>query len=188
MVTAIEFDKNRRQPPNANGATPSKSARPESPPAGTDQPAKPRAESPAAGTPGGADAQTAGAEDAAVLDTNNRQNFKGHETLDANPTNGDGSSPDAPLSRSQARQMVQMLKLFADETRLCILSRLMLGESNVQSLCKHLGQTQPAVSHHLAMLKEAGMIAMRRSGKHNYYRLDASPTDGLLLALRPLMQ
>jgi ArsR family transcriptional regulator len=34
-----------------------------------------------------------------------------------------------------------------------------------------LDQSQPAVSHHLALLRMAGVIACRRDGKHNFYRL-----------------
>jgi ArsR family transcriptional regulator len=34
-----------------------------------------------------------------------------------------------------------------------------------------LKQSQPAVSHHLALLRLAGLIEMRRDGKHNFYRL-----------------
>lgn len=94
----------------------------------------------------------------------------------------------SPLTRDEATELVHELKLFADETRLQILSRLMVeGESNVQDLCRHLGQTQPAVSHHLAMLKEAGILRMRRSGKHNIYRLVVVPGQRLSSVLGPLM-
>jgi len=36
-------------------------------------------------------------------------------------------------------------------------------------LCDYLGQSQPAVSHHLALLRRAQMIDCRRDGKHNFY-------------------
>ena len=66
--------------------------------------------------------------------------------------------------------LVLFFKLFADETRLQILHFLMQqDELNVRTLCEMLGQSQPAVSHHLAMLRVAGLIACRREGKHNYY-------------------
>ena len=45
-------------------------------------------------------------------------------------------------------------------------------ELHVQRICTMLGQTQPAVSHHLALMRTAGMVTMRRDGKHNFYRLD----------------
>jgi DNA-binding transcriptional ArsR family regulator len=44
-------------------------------------------------------------------------------------------------------------------------------ELNVRTLCKLLKQSQPAVSHHLALLKDAGVIECRRDGKHNFYHL-----------------
>jgi ArsR family transcriptional regulator len=44
-------------------------------------------------------------------------------------------------------------------------------ELNVRTLCRLLDQSQPAVSHHLAMLKDAGLIECRRDGKHNFYRI-----------------
>ena len=98
-----------------------------------------------------------------------------------------GDNDVCALSGYETEQIVQLLKLFADETRIRILSHLMrLGEANVQTLCRHLSQTQPAVSHHLALLKDAGMLQMRRSGKHNFYRIDDSPRERLWTALEPL--
>jgi ArsR family transcriptional regulator len=43
------------------------------------------------------------------------------------------------------------------------------GELHVSALCERLGQSQPAVSHHLALLRVAGLIHSRRDGKHNFY-------------------
>ena len=68
--------------------------------------------------------------------------------------------------------LVDWFKLLADETRLrivCIL--LQEHELNVRTLCGLLGQSQPAVSHHLALLRTAGVIECRRDGKHNFYHL-----------------
>jgi ArsR family transcriptional regulator len=68
--------------------------------------------------------------------------------------------------------LVLLFKLFADETRLRILLYLMQhGELNVRTLCQMLGQSQPAVSHHLALLRVNGLIESRRDGKHNFYRV-----------------
>jgi ArsR family transcriptional regulator len=62
--------------------------------------------------------------------------------------------------------------LLADETRLRILHFLMQQpELNVRTLCELLAQSQPAVSHHLALLRVAGLIESRRDGKHNFYRI-----------------
>ncbi len=68
--------------------------------------------------------------------------------------------------------LVLLFKLFADETRLRILVYLMQhGELNVRTLCEMLGQSQPAVSHHLALLRANRLIESRRDGKHNFYRV-----------------
>ncbi len=68
--------------------------------------------------------------------------------------------------------LVLLFKLFADETRLRILLYLMQhGELNVRTLCEMLGQSQPAVSHHLALLRVNRLIESRRDGKHNFYRV-----------------
>lgn len=87
--------------------------------------------------------------------------------------NGHGGVPDlATFSGETTRELVQIFKLLADETRLRILHYLMQREElNVGMFVRLLGQTQPAVSHHLALLREAGVIECRRDGKHNFYRL-----------------
>jgi len=78
----------------------------------------------------------------------------------------------ATLGEDTARNLVQLFKLLADETRLRIMYYLMQeDELNVRTFCHLLHQSQPAVSHHLALLRAAGVIELRRDGKHNYYHL-----------------
>jgi DNA-binding transcriptional ArsR family regulator len=78
----------------------------------------------------------------------------------------------SPLPSATSRDLVQLFKLLGDETRVRVLHYLMQREElNVRTLCKLLGQSQPAVSHHLALLREDGIIACRRDGKHNYYHI-----------------
>lgn len=79
------------------------------------------------------------------------------------------------LPNGAASEMVQLFKLLADETRLQILNYLVQrNELNVGALCTLLNQSQPAVSHHLALLRVNGLLDMRREGKHNFYRLAPS--------------
>ena len=76
------------------------------------------------------------------------------------------------LDDDVAEDLVQCFKLFADDTRLRILHYLMQHkEMHVRALCTLLKQSQPAVSHHLALLRVAGFIDSRRDGKHNFYHL-----------------
>ncbi len=70
------------------------------------------------------------------------------------------------------RDLVQIFKLLSDETRLRVLMYLYReGELHVSALCERLQQSQPAVSHHLALLRVAGLIGCRRDGKHNFYSI-----------------
>ena len=74
------------------------------------------------------------------------------------------------LTAELEKDLVQVFKLLSDETRLRILMYLArAGELHVTALCDKLDQSQPAVSHHLALLRVAGLIEARRDGKHNFY-------------------
>jgi DNA-binding transcriptional ArsR family regulator len=64
-----------------------------------------------------------------------------------------------------------LFTLLSDRTRLRILYHLsQADELHVGALCDLLEQRQPAVSHHLALLRDAGLVCSRRDGKHNFYR------------------
>ena len=77
--------------------------------------------------------------------------------------------------------LAQVFKLLADESRLKILLALAQdGELHVTALCELLGQTQPAVSHHLTLLRMSGLVGYRRDGKHNYYRIESGLVGELL--------
>jgi DNA-binding transcriptional ArsR family regulator len=71
----------------------------------------------------------------------------------------------------QARRASILLKHVSDPTRLQVILILADGERHVGALCEQLNQSQPAVSHHLALLRHGGIIAPRRQGKNNYYSL-----------------
>jgi ArsR family transcriptional regulator len=78
------------------------------------------------------------------------------------------------LSDQLEKDLVQVFKLLSDETRLRVLMYLAReGELHVTALCEKLDQSQPAVSHHLALLRVAGLIEARRDGKHNFYSVRA---------------
>jgi DNA-binding transcriptional ArsR family regulator len=78
------------------------------------------------------------------------------------------------LSDQLEKDLVQVFKLLSDETRLRILMYLLReDELHVTALCERLQQSQPAVSHHLALLRVAGLIEARRDGKHNFYSIRA---------------
>jgi DNA-binding transcriptional ArsR family regulator len=59
----------------------------------------------------------------------------------------------------------------ADPTRRGILARLALGEATVMELAKPFEMTQPAISQHLKVLEEAGLIVQRVDGTKRPRRL-----------------
>ena len=71
----------------------------------------------------------------------------------------------------KARRASILLKHVSDPTRLQVILILSEGERHVGALCAQLSQSQPAVSHHLALLRHGGIIAPRRQGKNNFYSL-----------------
>ena len=72
----------------------------------------------------------------------------------------------------------------ASRTRRRILDALLRGERSVGELVRVARVSQPAVSQHLAVLREAGLVEERRDGRFRYYRLDARPLAEVLGWLR----
>jgi DNA-binding transcriptional ArsR family regulator len=68
------------------------------------------------------------------------------------------------------------LDALGDGTRREILERLRQGPRAVGDLASELPVSRPAVSQHLRVLKEAGLVTERRNGTRRLYRVD---TDGL---------
>src|SRR5215217_194801 len=94
-------------------------------------------------------------------------------TTSKSSTSAKSSKSAAPARPSaEIRRVADLLKQVSDPTRLQVLMLLNEKERNVSELCADLGtQSQPAVSHHLALLRHGRLIEPRRSGKHNYYYL-----------------
>ncbi|MBL8064582.1 MAG: ArsR family transcriptional regulator [Chthonomonadaceae bacterium] len=67
----------------------------------------------------------------------------------------------------------------ADPTRRAILSRLKEGEATVLELAKPFAMSQPAVSRHLRVLEEAGLISRRIEGSKRPCRLQSEPLEAL---------
>ncbi len=94
-------------------------------------------------------------------------------TTKTSSTKSAASKPAPPPRPSpEIRRVADLLKQVSDPTRLQVLMLLNDKERNVSELCADLGtQSQPAVSHHLALLRHGRLIEPRRSGKHNFYGL-----------------
>ena len=98
--------------------------------------------------------------------------------------NGQAAGGVPEVSEQAIRELAQVFKLLSDETRLRILFYLAQNnELHVTDLCSRLGQSQPAVSHHLALLRVSGLIESRREGKHNFYSVRTDHFGELLVNL-----
>jgi ArsR family transcriptional regulator, arsenate/arsenite/antimonite-responsive transcriptional repressor len=76
--------------------------------------------------------------------------------------------------------MTDLFDVLADETRRDIVTLLHRASSDdnemsVGELVDALGITQPTVSKHLKVLREAGVVRVREDGQHRFYRLDKTP-------------
>ena len=67
----------------------------------------------------------------------------------------------------------------ADPTRRAILAKLALGEATVMELAKPFKMTQPAISQHLKVLEEAGLIVGRIDGSRRPRRLAKAGIDAM---------
>lgn len=56
-----------------------------------------------------------------------------------------------------------------------ILDLLRDGERSVGDLVSHFSVSQPAISQHLRVLRDVGLVTTRREGRQRFYRLDARP-------------
>ncbi len=82
--------------------------------------------------------------------------------------------------------MADIFDVIADGTRRDILQFLLdrsssgeHGGTSVSHIVANLGVSQPTVSKHLKVLREAGLVSAREEGQHRYYRLSPEPLDAV---------
>ncbi len=77
--------------------------------------------------------------------------------------------------------MDQIFKCLSAPIRRKILILLRQGELNATQIADNFDVSKPTISHHLSMLKEADLIAVRREGNTLYYSIKTSVVEDLLL-------
>jgi ArsR family transcriptional regulator len=93
-----------------------------------------------------------------------------------------------PLSAVQAGELARLFKAMADPVRLRLLSLIASHESGEACVCELNGVfdlTGPTISHHLKVLREAGLISGERRGTWVYYRVEPHALRGLSDVLGP---
>ena len=106
------------------------------------------------------------------------------------PPSGSGCCPplaSAPLTREAADDVARMFKAMGDPVRLRLLSLIASAgsETCVCDLNDAFDLTQPTISHHLKVLREAGLIDGDRRGTWIYYRAVPRALAAAAAALAP---
>ncbi|TNY35920.1 ArsR/SmtB family transcription factor [Thermomonospora catenispora] len=94
----------------------------------------------------------------------------------------------APLSEEEAGELAPLFKAIADPVRLRLLSLIAChrdGEVCVCELTDAFELTAPTISHHLKVLKQAGLVDSERRGTWVYYRIDPRLLERLSTILHP---
>jgi DNA-binding transcriptional ArsR family regulator len=71
------------------------------------------------------------------------------------------------------------ISALADPTRRAVFERLRAGPVSVGEIARELPVSRPAVSQHLRVLKEAGLVTERKDGTRRLYRLDPDGLEAL---------
>ena len=78
----------------------------------------------------------------------------------------------SPMPREEAERLAATFKALADPTRVAIVNRLSTGtDVCVCDLTDAFALSQPTISHHLGVLRAAGLIEGEKKGTWSYYRL-----------------
>jgi DNA-binding transcriptional ArsR family regulator len=90
-------------------------------------------------------------------------------------------SPEA--MQAQAAEAAALLKAMANPQRLKVLCLLLGGEKSVGDLNRDIDLSQSALSQHLAVLREHGLVSTRRHAQTIYYALSAGPVEAIIAIL-----
>jgi ArsR family transcriptional regulator, arsenate/arsenite/antimonite-responsive transcriptional repressor len=115
--------------------------------------------------------------------------FGFHPNPNPNPVPDSDPEADVPLPRDDAVRMTTVLKAIAHPARLQLISIVQAGEHGeacVSDMTAPLRLSQPAVSHHLKILVEAGLMRRVRRGNWAWYSFVPTSLEAILEALKLL--
>jgi ArsR family transcriptional regulator len=96
----------------------------------------------------------------------------------------------APLDENHADHIATTLRAMGDATRVKLMHRMVSAAPDGVCVCDltaPLGISQPSVSYHLRILRQAGLVARRQEGTFAYYSVVPGALDAMDALLRPLM-
>src|SRR5690606_11232409 len=88
------------------------------------------------------------------------------------------------MSNNEFQTLLRFFKALGDESRLKIVGILAQEERSVDELAAMLNLKEPTVSHHLAKLREIGLVSMTPEGNRRRYKLE---TGGLRLLSKEIL-
>jgi len=87
----------------------------------------------------------------------------------------------------EVNELSETLRVISDPNRLRILCALFSGEKCVCEIEEGLAVSQPLASHHLGVLREAGLVEVRKEGTWSYYSLDKNAIRNLNHVFREIL-
>lgn len=90
---------------------------------------------------------------------------------------------DPGAMREHAHEATRLLKALANDRRLLVLCLLSQGERSVGELNEQLAISQSALSQHLAVLRDDGLVRTRREAQTIYYALVDGPAQRIIATL-----
>lgn len=92
-----------------------------------------------------------------------------------------------PMERGEAAGLAELFQALGDPTRLRILSALDMACVPVGAIVAATGLRQPAVSHHLRVLRDRGLVRAERRGAYIYYCASSEALRPAIGAARVLL-
>lgn len=93
---------------------------------------------------------------------------------------------DPGAMREHASEATRLLKALANDRRLMVLCLLSEGERSVGELNEQLAISQSALSQHLALLRDDGLVTTRREAQTIYYTLAEGPAQRIIATLHDI--
>ncbi|GLY49927.1 metalloregulator ArsR/SmtB family transcription factor [Lentzea sp. NBRC 102530] len=97
-----------------------------------------------------------------------------------------GPLSEEPLAKEQAEEMALVFKALGDPVRLRLFSMIASGPSGEVCVCDltpAFDLSQPTISHHLKLLRQAGLVDSERRGTWVYYRARPETADRMAALL-----
>ena len=100
------------------------------------------------------------------------------------PHPSEHADPKRPLTIDEAETLAGAMRAFGAGSRLRLLWSMLPRERTVEELVELTGLAPSAASHQLRLLRQARLVAVRRTGRHAFYRLHDHHVAALLEAIR----